>query len=402
MRTRLLLLIPLVLFATACASTSQPQLVDGCSPICCGWTEWANCPPYEGPPPVPTTWPQPCCPDGVQCPNLRPPDEPDRCKGNMGIDCSSAPPPVPPPTVSCASTETPCNLGDFRQGRLQFAVIGDWGDAVCAEPPSCSSRVASMIQGWNERWPLDFMLSLGDNFYPQGSAQDVATNMALYQWIDPQQSGRFLPAVGNHDLYNNCGQPYYNYFSFLRPFSPNVKPYSPRYYSYVISGGIPGGLIEVFSLNADDSEPDGRGPTCRQGVWLQNALAASTAVWKIVIFHEPPFSSYYPGTKPLMRWPFAEWGASIVLNGHIHAYERIIDPATKLTYVINGLGGVQGLDKINDADCFPPIAGSQVRYTGTVGAMIGTATDDELRFCMMVIDPDHPDGTCVDNFALKK
>lgn len=38
-----------------------------------------------------------------------------------------------------------------------------------------------------------------------------------------------------------------------------------------------------------------------------------------------------------MHWPFAEWGASIVLNGHEHDYERIY--YEDMTYVVNGLGG---------------------------------------------------------------
>lgn len=319
----------------------------------------------------------------------------------MGIDCSTSIPPTPPPEVACPTTPTPCGLGPYQQGRLQFAVIGDWGDAVCAPPPSCSSRVASMIQGWNAQWPLDFMLTLGDNFYPQGSDMDVETNMALYQWIDPQQVGRFLPTLGNHDLYNNCGLPYYRYFSFLRAYSPNSpdwKDYSPRYYKY----SLPGNLIDVFSLNADSTEPDGTGPsceTCKQGKWLQQQLRDSKAAWKIVIFHEPPYSTYYPGTAPIMRWPFREWGASIVLSGHIHAYERIVDSAG-FTYVVNGLGGVQGLDKVTWKECYPPIEGSKVRYTGTVGAMIGTATANELHFCMMALTAADPNGVCIDNFSL--
>ena len=30
-----------------------------------------------------------------------------------------------------------------------------------------------------------------------------------------------------------------------------------------------------------------------------------------------------------MRWPFAEWGASAVLSGHDHLYERVMPPIAK-------------------------------------------------------------------------
>jgi hypothetical protein len=32
--------------------------------------------------------------------------------------------------------------------------------------------------------------------------------------------------------------------------------------------------------------------------------------------------------------------------------------------------------------------------------MIGVATKDELRFCLMAADREHPDGMCADNFTI--
>jgi len=34
--------------------------------------------------------------------------------------------------------------------------------------------------------------------------------------------------------------------------------------------------------------------------------------------------------------------------------------------------------------------------------MIGVATRDELRFCLTVLDRDHPDGVCIDSFTIRK
>jgi len=283
-------------------------------------------------------------------------------------------------------------------------VVGDWGDNVCQSGLTCPAAVASLVRSWNDRWPLDFILTTGDNFYPGGKEDAVAANMALYDWIGPQPSFpgdafRFLPSVGNHELYNSgCGQPYYDYFSFLTPYTRTQKN-QPRYYAYPIGDG---NLIEVFSINANNSEPDGIGANCVQYNWIKQRMLNSKAAWKIVIFHEPPFSTYTPGTSPQLNWPFADWGAAVVLTGHIHAYERIVDPTTTLTYVINGIGGVNGKDPITNESCFPPIAGSQVRYTSAVGAMVGVATTNELRFCLLAVDADHPDGLCVDRFSIVK
>ena len=74
-----------------------------------------------------------------------------------------------------------------------------------------------------------------------------------------------------------------------------------------------------------------RQPGCRSG-WLH-----STSAWQVVYFHLPPYSSGYQGSVDWMRWPFAAWGADVVLSGHDHLYERL--EVDGIPYVINGLGG---------------------------------------------------------------
>jgi Calcineurin-like phosphoesterase len=363
--------------AAAAASTCP-----GCPPP----PSWARCSP-DGP--------APGC--GYIAPGPPPPPQPG-CDQSFGMQCADGQPPVagPAPAGCTISSDTPCGLGPRQPGMIQFAVIGDWGDSCCQ--PSCASFVANMIKGWNNRWPLDFIMTTGDNFYPDGSATALAASMPMYDWIHPQpvsgQTPTFFPTLGNHDFYEGCcAKPYQDYFQALGAYSPTG---TPRYYKY----SLPGGLIDLFSLNADASEPDGITPSGKQAQWLQAALAQSTANWKIVFFHEPPFSSHVGGTEPQMDWPFASWGATLVLTGHVHAYERIV--LNDFTYVTNGLGGVKGLDNITPAQGCTPTQGSQVVYDGSVGAMIGVATASELRFCMIAVDRTHPDGVCIDNFSFKR
>jgi tartrate-resistant acid phosphatase type 5 len=318
-----------------------------------------------------------------------------------GFFCNSGLPSAGPASCPPIGT-TPCGLAPPENGRLQFAVIGDWGDNVCL--PSCAASVAGMVQGWNSRWPLDFIVTTGDNFYPAGSPNDVAKNIGMYSsWFPtqpkPGEGPRFFPTLGNHDLYTNCGQPYYDYFSALAPYSPTGKA---RYYHYP----IPGGLVDLFALDSDASEPDGVGVNCKQARWLKAALAASKEArpnaWRIIIMHVPPFSTrgHDEGTNNPMNWPFAEWGASLVLTGHIHSYERI--ERNHLTYIINGLGGVKGAHAIRDDEGCVAITGTQTRYNRSLGAMIGTATASQMQFCFMAIDATHPDGVCVDTFTITR
>jgi len=58
-----------------------------------------------------------------------------------------------------------------------------------------------------------------------------------------------------------------------------------------------------------------------------------------------------------MRWPFQEWGASVVLTGHEHVYERLGvgtsgGPGT-FPYIINGLGGHSWVYDIHTCDPDP-------------------------------------------------
>lgn len=73
-----------------------------------------------------------------------------------------------------------------------------------------------------------------------------------------------------------------------------------------------------------------------------------------------------------MQWPFKEWGATAVLTGHDHHYERIIKD--NFPYFVNGLGG---RNRIEFGQC---VAGSQVRYNCDYGAMIVTASQQNIKF----------------------
>ena len=71
-----------------------------------------------------------------------------------------------------------------------------------------------------------------------------------------------------------------------------------------------------------------------------------------------------------MRWPFLEWGASVVYAGHDHTYERF--EVDGLPYIVNGVGG-------NDLyELVEPLPGSIVRHADVHGLVLVTATETEL------------------------
>src|SRR5439155_395438 len=166
-------------------------------------------------------------------------------------------------------------------------------------------------------------------------------------------ANRFFPCLGNHDwgdTYPNPtgAQPYFDYFTL---------PNNERYYDFVR------GSVHFFAIDSDPNEPSGTSSASTQGNWLKNKLAASTAKWKIVYFHHAPYSSGSEhGSSTWMQWPFQQWGATAVLAGHDHDYERVM--INGFPYFVNGLGG-------NSRYSFgTPISGSVKQYNSDAGASV--------------------------------
>jgi len=247
----------------------------------------------------------------------------------------------------------------------KFAVIGDYGDAGGDE-----LAVANLVKSWGP----DFIITVGDNNYDDGLASTIDENIGKYyhDYIKPYLGNsilygngspdvnRFFPVPGNHDwdassLPAGDLTPYLEYFTL---------PNNERYYDFVW------GDVHFFMIDSDDREPDGYLETSVQALWLQNKMATSTAKWKIVVFHHPPYSS--TGSSTDLRWPFKLWGADALFTGHKHNYERLI--VDGLVYFVDGLGGKS---KQSFRDILPE---SKFRYRDDFGAILVVATSSDISF----------------------
>ncbi|MFC1923578.1 metallophosphoesterase family protein [Chloroflexota bacterium] len=241
---------------------------------------------------------------------------------------------------------------------VRFAVIGDYGTGQQPE-----ADVAVLVKSWNP----DFIITTGDNNYPEGEATTIDQNIGqfFHEFIFPYNGGygdgavenHFFPSLGNHDWNSENAQPYLDYFTL---------PGNERYYEFVR------GPVHFFVLDSDKHEPDGVESNSAQAVWLQSQMTNSDSPWKIVYMHHPPFSSGLHGSIDWMQWPFAEWGADAVISGHDHTYERI--SRDRIIYFVNGLGGR------SKYLFFGKVEGSQVRYNEDYGAMRVEASEDNIRF----------------------
>ena len=259
---------------------------------------------------------------------------------------------------------------------VRFAVIGDYG----ADGPA-EAAVATRLKSWHP----EFVITLGDNNYDSGAEATIENNIFKHygEFItDDATTTRFFPSLGNHDWYTAGALPYFAHF---------VLPGNERYYDFVR------GDVHFFVINSDPpSEPDGVTADSVQAHWLRDGLAASKATWKIVYFHHPPYSSGFHGSSTFMQWPFALWGADVVLAGHEHNYERLV--VGGMPYFVNGLGGK------TKRDCTVPTPvdlqdKSRICYDNDYGAMLVEASAESMSFKFIaqdaaLIDSCTLPGTC--------
>jgi hypothetical protein len=262
-------------------------------------------------------------------------------------------------------------------GSVNFAVIGDFGEAG-----SAAKRVAALVRSWNP----DFIITTGDNNYPHGSAKTIDRNIGQYyhEFIAPymgeygegSEVNRFFPSLGNHDWRSFRAAPYLRYFRL---------PGNERYYDFAL------GPVHLFCIDSNGNEPDGVDADSRQALWLKDRLALSKAAWKIVYMHHAPYSSSdHHGSQEKLQWPFNLWGASVVIAGHDHLYERLF--VDGMHYFVNGAGGHRKLYRFGT-----PVPGSKIRYYRKHGAMRIRATEDKIRFWFITHD-----GEIIDYLTIER
>jgi acid phosphatase len=207
-------------------------------------------------------------------------------------------------TVPASTTERPA-----AEPEALALVKGDWGWGG-ADQAAVTARMCRVAR----RDGIREVLTTGDNFYrPDGLA--TAAN-----WTEPEAcleelGVRWRPAWGNHDLGGGA--------------TATVLGESRRYYAFRL------GPMRVVVLDANTPEdPD-------QLAFLRRSLAGAAEPVKVVAFHQPAYTAgaHPPGEAQQRLWAplFRRHGVALVLQGHNHAYERLV--VDGVTYVTTGGGG---------------------------------------------------------------
>lgn len=183
------------------------------------------------------------------------------------------------------------------------------------------------------------VISIGD------VAQTATSYAAINDDLETALAGDIYPTAGNHDYdwtpISNAGN-YLDYFSHILALSPATGDLR-TYYSKVI------GNIEYFFFddNVENTDNGGMGSLAAvqastMGQWLLNAIAASTARWKVVVIHHPPRSSSSAGGDYTnMAWDWGALGVCLVISGHKHTLEvqDWSDTDEGCIYGVIGMGG---------------------------------------------------------------
>lgn len=255
--------------------------------------------------------------------------------------------------------------------KLRFAVIGDWGtgdrDAV---------GTAAQMFAAHQRTPFDFIISAGDNVYPNGAGRYFARNFEQPFAALLKDRVNFYTVLGNHDVdagrQDQCAYPLFNM--------------GGQNYYKIEKGN---GLAEFFMLDSTDFDS-------AQAAWLESSLRASKAKWKIAVFHHPIYSSGKRhgsalGLRRQLEPLLTRYGVKVAFTGHDHIYER-----TRLQQGIQHfVTGAGGKVRRGDVDL-----GSSIRET---------SFDQDNHFMAIEIDDKQVSfqaiaetGTVIDNGAIKQ
>jgi acid phosphatase len=226
---------------------------------------------------------------------------------------------------------------------LSFLAVGDWGQNSTQQ-----RRVAGAMASIADRNATQFVISTGDNFYPNGvgSVNDPQFRASFEDiYAAPSLQTPWYVVLGNHDYEG----------------SPNAEiAYSSRsarwrmparYWTEPMTIG--GEAATFYFL---DTTPIARlsnsaafvpvlgssGEARAQLQWFEEKLAADRSAWKIVVGHHPILSSGNHGEAPALAArvkPLLErYGVQVYLNGHDHDLEHLVD--TGVNYICSGSGAL--------------------------------------------------------------
>jgi len=259
---------------------------------------------------------------------------------------------------------------------ISFLAIGDFGRHGAFN----QKQVARDMGQVAELLSLNFVISVGDNFYPNGvqSTQD-------YQWISSFETvythhalhEPWYVALGNHD-YEGNSQAQIDYTQISRRwemparyFEKKIEISNGKYLQLLVIDTNP--FVERYLKETDKYFDLDKQNTKQQLQWIEDKLANQDAniLWRIVVGHHPLYSGGKRKTsdetfqiEKIFEPIFEKYKVDAYITGHEHDLQVIQKPNKKTIQFLSG-------------------AGSELRETGhTTGTLFAQSVPGFMAFTL--------------------
>jgi hypothetical protein len=208
-------------------------------------------------------------------------------------------------------------------GTVRAIGTGDFGTGTASQ-----RDVAAAMVRMGAAKPFDIGITLGDNFYPSGmTGTDDPRWRDWWETLYGPLGITFYPTLGNHEWYSDDGAA-----AEIAYRSPTWRFPSP-YYSYTA------GPVQFFALDTTDISE-------AELLWLDKAISASTARWKVVYGHHPIFApesnaraGLYMKFTQARLWPVIRGRVDAYLSAHAHAMAHMQSREGVHFFMSGGGGG---------------------------------------------------------------
>ncbi|MDT0690315.1 metallophosphoesterase [Salegentibacter sp. F188] len=230
-----------------------------------------------------------------------------------------------------------------KEGGLSFYVIGDWGRNGHFK----QMEIAAIMQQAGFIIKPDFIISTGDNFYPDGIAS-VKDPFIISSFEDIYYgSNLFCPwylVLGNHGYLGNV-EAQIDYTKISQRWN------MPNHY-YLVDKEVDDFKTRLIFLDTNPLQQSyyeeekyrkiKEQDTLQQKRWLLNALETSEAKWNIVVGHHPMYSAgkdqEETSLQNLLESTSKDSKVDIVFSGHQHVIAHQKSDESTIQQFISGSG----------------------------------------------------------------
>ena len=229
-------------------------------------------------------------------------------------------------------------------GRVAFGVVGDTGQ---------TEVTAAVLEHLASMPDLDLLLHTGDLSYADGFPPRWDSFGRLAEPLMSRVPALVVP--GNHDVTLNGAESTAYRTRYPTPHVSSGSP-SPDWWSYDVGLAHVVGMSSYAPVGPERGLFDGAEAPMRE--WLRADLSRvdrDATPWIIAVFHVPWYNSNAGHFKEAERHRAAlertlyDAGVDVVLNGHVHSYERTVptfdgapDPCGAAHLVVGDGGNYEG------------------------------------------------------------